>query len=76
MRMRLGMALVRQIIIEAEAPGDSRTMFRLRIDAKLIAESLTAVQAHILVGEILERIALPRSPLARGGEADSSRIRP
>ena len=33
------MALVRQIIIEAEAPGDSRTMFRLRIDAKLIAEN-------------------------------------
>ena len=70
------MALVRQIIIETEAPGDSRTMFRLRIDAKLIAESLTAVQAHILVGEILERIALPRSPLARGRDADSSRIRP
>jgi len=54
------MALVRQIVIEAETPGDSRTMFRLRIDANPIAEGLTAVQAHILVAEILERIVLPR----------------
>ena len=53
--------MVRQIVIEAETPGDSRTMFRLRIDASPIAEGLTAVQAHVLVGEILERIALPKS---------------
>jgi len=53
--------MVRQIVIEAETPGDSRTMFRLRIDASAIAEGLTAVQAHVLVGEILERIAVPRS---------------
>jgi hypothetical protein len=52
--------MVRQIVIEAETPGDSRTMFRLRIDSSLIAEDLTAVQAHILVGEILERIAVPK----------------
>ena len=51
---------MRQIVIEAETPHDSRTMFRLRIDKKVIAEGLTAVQAHILVGEILERIALPK----------------
>ncbi len=54
--------MVRQIVIEAESPGDSRTMFRLRIDASAIAEGLTAVQAHVLVGEILERIAVPGSP--------------
>ena len=53
--------MVRQIVIEAETPGDFRTMFRLRIDASSIAESLTAVQAHVLVGEILERIAVPKS---------------
>ncbi len=53
--------MLRQIVIEAETPGDSRTMFCLRIDAKIIAEDLTAVQAHLLVGEILDRIALPRS---------------
>ena len=59
------MALVRQIVIEAETPGNSRTMFRLRIDAKPIAEGLTAVQAHILVAEILERIVLPKSAETR-----------
>jgi hypothetical protein len=53
--------MLRQIVIEAETPGDSRTMFRLRIDASLIADGLTAVQAHVLVGEILERVALPKS---------------
>jgi hypothetical protein len=52
--------MVRQIVIEAETPGDSRTMFRLRIDASLIADDLTSVQAHIPVGEIFERIAMPK----------------
>ena len=53
--------MVQQIVIEAETPGNSRTMFRLRIDASVIAEELTAVQAHILLGEILERVALPKA---------------
>ena len=53
--------MLRQIVIEAETPGDSRTMFRLRINSSLIADGLTAVQAHVLVGEILERVALPKS---------------
>ncbi len=35
-------------------------MFRLRIDGSLIADDLTAAQAHVLVGEILERITLPK----------------
>ena len=52
--------MLRQIVVEAETPGDSRTMFRMRIDANLIAEDLTTAQAHLLVGEILERIALPK----------------
>jgi hypothetical protein len=55
--------MLRQIVIEAETPGDSRTMFRLRIDSNLIAEDLTTAQAHLLVGEILERIALPKALL-------------
>ena len=55
-----GRTMLRQIVVEAETPGDSRTMFRLRIDANLIAEDLTTAQAHLLVGEILERIALPK----------------
>ena len=53
--------MVTQIAIELETPGDSRTMFRLRIDARLIADDLTAAQAHVLVGEILERITRPHS---------------
>jgi hypothetical protein len=61
---------MRQIVIEAETPHDSRTMFRLRIDKNLIAEGLTAVQAHILVGEILDRVALPK-PTETGGTASS-----
>ena len=52
--------MLRQIVVEAETLGDLRTMFRLRIDANLIAEDLTTAQAHLLVGEILERIALPK----------------
>ena len=45
-----------KIILEPETADDNRTMFRLRIDAKLIGAGLTAVQAHVLIGEILERI--------------------
>ena len=51
---------VERIVIELETPGDSRSQFRLRLDDKVVGENLTAVQAHILVGEILDRITLPR----------------
>jgi hypothetical protein len=37
---------MRQIVVEAETPDDSRTMFRLRVDEALVADGLTAVQAH------------------------------
>ena len=64
--------MLRRIVFEAESLDDSQTMFRLLVDDSLIARGLTAVQAHILVGEILERISLPmpvreskRSPAAR-----------
>jgi hypothetical protein len=52
--------MLRQIVVEAETVGDSRTMFRLRIDSNVIAEGLTAAQAHLLVGEILDRFTLPK----------------
>lgn len=48
-----------RIIIETETPGDFRSMFRLLIDDKVIGEGLTAVQAHLLVGDILDRITVP-----------------
>jgi hypothetical protein len=51
---------VKRIIIEAETPGDSRTMFRLILDDKVVGENLTAAQAHLLIGEVLDRITLPR----------------
>jgi hypothetical protein len=48
-----------RIVIEPEAPGDSRALFRLLIGEKLVAEGMTAAQVHILIGDILERLALP-----------------
>lgn len=58
---------VERIIVELEIPGDSRSMFRLRLDDAIVGENLTAAQAHLLVGEILDRITIPRSlPKERG----------
>jgi hypothetical protein len=51
-----------RIAIELEAPGDSRTMFRVLVGDKIIADGLMSAQAHILVGDILERLALPKEP--------------
>jgi hypothetical protein len=53
------MSVPATILIETQAPGDSSTMFRLRIDGKIVGENLTAVQTHLLIGEILERVVLP-----------------
>jgi hypothetical protein len=53
---------MRQIVIEAEAPDDSRTMFRLRVDENLVGEGLTCAQAQIAVGEILEEVTLMEQP--------------
>jgi hypothetical protein len=58
---------IKRIVIELETPGDSRTMFRLRLDDNVVGKNLTAVQTHLLVGEILDRISIPRrSPDDRG----------
>jgi hypothetical protein len=54
------MKIPKSICVEAETPGDTATSFRLSIDGKTIALNLTAVQAHLLVGEILEKIVLPK----------------
>jgi hypothetical protein len=53
-----------RILVELETPGDSRTLFRLLIDDTVVGRGLTAVQAHILVGEVLDRITLPRQRMA------------
>jgi hypothetical protein len=57
---------VGRIVIELETPGDSRSMFRLRLDDTTVGEDLTAAQAHILVGEILDPITLPRRQSSGG----------
>jgi hypothetical protein len=53
--------MMQQIVIDAETPDDSGTLFRLRIDANVIAEGMTKMQTHLLVGEILKRTALSKS---------------
>jgi hypothetical protein len=47
------------VALETEIANDSRTMFRLRINGNVVGENLTAAQAHLLVGDVLERIVLP-----------------
>ena len=54
-----------KIVIETETPGDPRATFRVTAGAKVIGERLIAVQAHILVGEILERLVLPPKPKSK-----------
>ena len=60
------------IAIEAETPGDNRTMFRVSI-AEKVASGLTAASAHWLVGLALERITHPE--LANAGEELRARRR-
>ena len=52
--------MIERIVIETETPGDSRTMFRVLMDRLVIGENLTAAQAHLIVGEVLDRITVPR----------------
>jgi hypothetical protein len=58
--MAAGRAMIERIVIEAETLGDSRTMFGVLMDRLVIGENLTAAQAHLVVGEVLDRITLPR----------------
>jgi hypothetical protein len=50
--------MVQLIVIEAEPPGGAQSMFRLSIDANLIAKGVTMAQAYYLVGEVLGRLGL------------------
>ena len=67
------------IAIELEAAGDSRSTFRLRVDSTVVGGNLTAAQAQLLVGDILERIALPnRDRIGReigAAEGELTRLR-
>jgi len=62
--------MLRDFVIEAEMPGDSQTMFRLRVGGSVIAHGVTEAQAQLLIAEILERLAPPRSGANRRPRAD------
>jgi hypothetical protein len=73
------MAMIRQIVIEAERPGDAQSMFRLSIDANVIAKGVTMSQAYYLVCEVLGRIDFPEHDEevtfdANGGARESVRV--
>jgi len=68
------MRVPQTIAIEFETIGDSRSMFRLRVDGRVVGENLTAAQTHILVGDILEEIALPKMEWMVRREVGSARI--
>ena len=53
------MSIPKSISIELEVEGDLTSMFVLKIDGAIFAEHLTAAQTHLLVGDFLERFALP-----------------
>jgi hypothetical protein len=52
-----------KIIIELEQPEDSRSLFRLRVGDRVVAEAMTAAQIHVLVGDILEKMTLQKAPI-------------
>ena len=69
--------MIQQIVIQAEPPGDAQSMFRLSIDANVIARGVTVSQAYYLVGEVLGRVALPEQAEdvtfdANGGARESA----
>jgi hypothetical protein len=45
------------ISIEIETAGESAYDVRMRVGGAVVGENLTAVQSHLLVGEMLQRIA-------------------
>lgn len=53
-----------RVVLEAEVPGDQRSLFRLTLNSQTLGSGLTAVQAHLLIGETLERATLPNKPSA------------
>jgi hypothetical protein len=48
-----------QLLLEAEEPGNPRSLFRITLNGKVIARSLTAAQAHLIVGDALEAFVMP-----------------
>jgi hypothetical protein len=59
MRLQDNLALPASIVIQAEDFGDTPALFRLLVDGREAGRQLTVAAAHALVGDILEKIALP-----------------
>jgi hypothetical protein len=66
-----------KLLLEAEDQGSHRSLLRISLNGRAIANGLTTAQAHLLIGEILERFALPgkrihRSDIQLTGEFGTS----
>jgi hypothetical protein len=48
-----------QLVLEAEEAGNPRSLFRVTLNGRVIARSLTAAQAHLIVGDALEAFVMP-----------------
>ena len=56
-----------QIVLETEEPENPRSLFRVSVDGKMVADALNAAQAHLVVGDALEDFVAPgRSPRRMG----------
>ena len=55
------------ITIEPESASVPATMFRLLVNSNVVATGLSVTQAHVAIGEVLLRMAHPKSqdPRAR-----------
>jgi hypothetical protein len=62
--------MIQKIMIEMESADDFQPLFRLSVNANLIAKGVTASQAYYLVGEVLGRIGLPERAEAATFDAD------
>jgi hypothetical protein len=49
------------IVVEPESPGNPRSLFRIYAFGRIYEEGLTAAQTHVLVGDFLETLILPRN---------------
>ena len=70
------MGMPASIRIELETVGDPRSTFRLQIGDKVVDANLTAMQTHLLVGEILKRIVLREAVAARDPTTPTDREAP
>jgi hypothetical protein len=47
-----------QLLLEAEDPKNSRSLFRVTLNGRVIARALTTAQAHLIVGDVLEAFVM------------------